>query len=266
MSLASALLAATVLSLPVSTAATRLRALRPRSAGGARRPRRIVPALLGGLLGLPLLGPGGALAGAVMGAALRRAADRRRADRHAATTCAELADAVRRMTDELTAGGQPAAVLGGVEGDGPLARELLTGAATAARLGDGIPAALRRAGRADTGTGVAADLDRLATAWALAERHGVPLADLLGRVHADLRWRIRFAATVRAQLSGPAATAAVLTALPAVGIGLGQLIGADPFGVLRGGLLGQLLLVVGLALIGAGRVWSGHILRSAVPR
>jgi hypothetical protein len=67
-----------------------------------------------------------------------------------------------------------------------------------------VPAALRRAatGRAD----VAADLERIAGAWSLAERHGVPLADLLAKVHDDVRWRIRFAATVRAQLAGPAAT------------------------------------------------------------
>ncbi len=109
--------------------------------------------------------------------------------------------------------------------------------------------------------GISADIERIAAAWALAERHGIPLADLLGRAHEDIRWRVRFAATVRAQLAGPRATAAVLTALPLLGLGLGQLIGADPIGVLRGGLLGQVLLVVGVALIAAGSAWSERILR-----
>ena len=103
-------------------------------------------------------------------------------------------------------------------------------------------------------------------AWSLAERHGIPLADLLAGVHDDIRWRVRFGAGVRAELAGPRATAGVLTALPALGVGLGQLMGADPIGVLRGGVLGQALLVVGVGLIGAGRAWTEQILRRAVPR
>ena len=49
-------------------------------------------------------------------------------------------------------------------------------------------------------------------------------------------------------------------------MGLGQLLGADPIGVLRGGPLGQVLLVVGLGLVAAGRAWTEQILRRAVPR
>ena len=41
---------------------------------------------------------------------------------------------------------------------------------------------------------------------------------------------------------------------------------ADPVGVLRGGLLGQALLVTGVALAAAGVAWSEQILRAAVPR
>jgi tight adherence protein B len=57
----------------------------------------------------------------------------------------------------------------------------------------------------------------------------------------------------------------VLTALPGLGLGLGQLLGADPLGVLRGGLLGQALLVVGSGLAAAGLAWSERIVRAAVP-
>ena len=127
-----------------------------------------------------------------------------------------------------------------------------------------MPAALRRAvaQRPD----VAADVERVAGAWALSERHGIPLADLLTGAQEDIRWGLRFGGTVRAQLAGPRATATVLTVLPVVGLGLGQLLGADPVAVLRGGVLGQLLLVVGVALAAAGSAWTDHILRSAVPR
>lgn len=224
----------------------------------------MTPVLAAGGLGLLLAGPAGAVAGALVAQTVRARRRGQRQEAAAAATAAELADAVRRMTDELRTGSHPATALDGVAADGQLAREVLARAAVAARLGDGVAAALRRdAGRRPE---VAQDVERIATAWSLAERHGIPLADLLDRAHADIRWRARFGATVRAQLAGPRATATVLTVLPLLGLGLGQLIGADPLGVLRSGLLGQALLVIGVGLATAGMAWSDHILRAAVPR
>jgi tight adherence protein B len=194
---------------------------------------------------------------------VRRRQARRRAAGAAAAAAAQLADAVSRITEELRAGSHPAAALAGVRADGPLARGILTPAAAAARLGDNVAAALRRG--AVERPGISADVERIAVAWSLAERHGIPLAELLGSAHHDIRWRVRFGATVRAQLAGPRTTAHVLTALPLLGLGLGQVVGADPVAVLRGGVLGQVLLVVGVALVAAGSAWSEHILRSAVP-
>jgi tight adherence protein B len=292
--LACATLAVAIACLPGSTARARLGVLAPRPRPRPRWPRAVAPALLGGLAGLLLMGPGGAVAGALAVGTLRRGRLRRRVAAAAIATSDQLADALRRMTDELRAGSHPVAVLAGVAADGPLARGLLGGAATAAALGVGVPTALRHAaagvgldgagldgagpggaggspvaGATDRGSGsgqVRADIERIAVAWALAERHGIPLAELLARAHEDIRWRVRFGATVRAQLAGPRATAAILTALPALGLGLGQLIGADPIGVLRGGALGQLLLVAGIGLAAAGMAWSERILRSAVPQ
>jgi tight adherence protein B len=262
---ACAVLAAAVACLPPPPAVARFAALWP----GAR-PYRIRwpglagPVLVGGLGGAVLAGVGGAVAGAVAALVVRRRRAVRRAAHDRATAAEQLAAAVARITDELRAGSHPAAALAGIDADGPHARSVLAPAAVAARLGDGIVPALRRggAGRPE----ISADVERIATAWALAERHGIPLADLLGRAHEDIRWRVRFAATVRAQLAGPRATAGVLTMLPVLGIGLGQLIGADPLGVLRGGPLGQVLLVIGVALLAAGSAWSERIIGSAVPR
>jgi tight adherence protein B len=126
-----------------------------------------------------------------------------------------------------------------------------------------VPAAL--VAQAERQRGVGGELRRVAAAWALAERHGVPLAELLAAVHTDLRWRVAHAGRVRAQLAGPRATAAVLTALPVLGILLGELVGAGPLAVLRSGALGQLLVVVGVGLTLAGAAWAGQILRRAVP-
>lgn len=259
-------LAAAVACAPAPRGTLRFTALWPAPPGRRTSwPVVVGPAVIGGLLGLAAAGFGGALAGALVALAVRHRRDRHREARHSAIAAEQLAAAVARIAEELRTGSHPAAALGGGDADGPLARAVLAPAAVAARLGDGIAPALRSGGAGQQGI-VTADVERIATAWALAERHGIPLADLLGRAHEDIRWRVRFGATVRAQLAGPRATAAVLTALPLFGIGLGQLIGADPTGVLRSGLLGQSLLVVGVALMAAGSAWSERILAAAVPR
>jgi tight adherence protein B len=231
-------------------------------------PRRTLPVVaaagLGAVLGLLALGAAGAVAGAAVAAAWHRRRCRARLDRSAASAATELADALGRITEELRAGAHPAAALAGVRADGPLARAALGPAATAAALGDGVAAALTSEARRRPD--LARELHRVAGAWALADRHGVPLADLLAGVHADVRWRVSYAGRVRAQLAGPRATAGVLTALPVLGLALGELVGAGPLDVLRSGLLGQLLVLVGVGLAVAGAAWTGRILQTAVPR
>jgi len=265
--LACLALALAVLCAPAAPAAGRWGGIWPDPRRHRRSPTpltRVAPALLGGIAGLVAVGPGGAVAGAAAVALVRRRRAQQLADAAAAAGAAELAEALRRLTDELRAGAHPADALDGVTGDGPRARAVLAPAAVAARLGDGVPGALERAAAAHPGE--ARDLVRVARAWALADRHGVPLADLLGNVGDELRWRVRFGAQVRALLAGPRATAGVLTALPALGLGFGALVGADPVGVLRDGLVGQSLLVLGTALTAVGVVWTERILHSAVPR
>jgi tight adherence protein B len=262
-SVALLMLVSAMACVPYRTAAARLTALWPVARSRNRRPWRSGgPVLTGAVTGLLTAGPGGALAGALLAVTVARAHGGRAARVAAAAGATELADALQRITDELRAGSHPAVALAGVTADGPVAARLLTPAATAARLGDDVPAALRRV----QDTAVTTELARTAAAWSLAERHGVPLADVLAGVHDDIRWRVRFGASVQAMLAGPRATAGVLTALPGLGVALGQLLGADPIGVLRGGPLGQVLLVVGLGLVAAGRAWTDQILRRAVPR
>ncbi|MGV9712682.1 type II secretion system F family protein [Gordonia sp. NPDC003424] len=106
--------------------------------------------------------------------------------------------------------------------------------------------------------------DRVARAWELADRHGLPLVDLLEAVRADLHARRRFADRTRASLAGPRATAAVLAGLPLLGIVLGQLMGAHPIAVLLGGGWGGMLLIVGTFLTATGLLWSDRIVDRAV--
>ncbi|WP_345383188.1 type II secretion system F family protein [Pseudonocardia yuanmonensis] len=262
-----ALLAAAVVCAPGSSARRRLRLLIPTPAGRARAvpPLRLLVVLAGAGLGLVLGGPAGAVAGAVAAEVMRRRRTRARERAAAVAAAGELAEAVSRIVEELRTGAHPAAALDGARSDGPLAAEALAPAAAAARLGDDVPAALRR-GAGERSDLVATELRRLAGAWSLADRHGAPLADLLSGTLADLRWRLAFEARVRARLAGPRATAGVLTALPLLGLGLGHLLGADPLGVLRDGILGQALLLVGSGLLLAGLLWSDRIATGPVTR
>jgi tight adherence protein B len=60
-------------------------------------------------------------------------------------------------------------------------------------------------------------------------------------------------------MTGARTTAAVLAGLPLLGVGLGQLIGADPVTFLLSGGVGGWLLVIGVALACGGLLWSDHI-------
>ncbi|GEL18247.1 hypothetical protein PA7_20840 [Pseudonocardia asaccharolytica DSM 44247 = NBRC 16224] len=261
------LLAAALLCAPAAPARGRLRSVAgPIWAVGrqlVRAPGRVWLLTAGAGLGALVAGFGGALAGMMVVGVWGHRRSRRRHEAAVEAAGGELADALARMTDELRAGAHPAATLAGIDADGPQARAVLAPAASAAQLGEAVPAALARPGGH---AALTADVERIAAAWALADRHGVPLADLLGGVQDDLRWRIAFGKRVRAELAGPRATAAVLTGLPALGLGLGQLLGAEPLAVLRTGVLGPALLIIGIGLTAVGVLWSEQILRSAVPR
>lgn len=259
-------LAAAVLAWPAGTARARLRPDgRWRRVVGrwAMPARSLAPAVLAaGLAGAVLIGPGGAVAGAAVAgtAGSRWRARRNRRDRTVATT--GLADALGMLVSELRAGAHPATAAEAAAADAPPgAAGALATAAAAARLGGDVPAVLR----AHDAPALRPWLDRLADAWGLADRHGVPLADLIEAVRVDVEHRTRFAAEVDARLAGPRATAAVLAGLPLLGLALGQAIGADPVRVLAGTTAGQGLLVVGTGLACAGVLWSARIVAAAVP-
>ncbi|WP_051581552.1 type II secretion system F family protein [Pseudonocardia acaciae] len=255
----------------------RLAAVLPTDEGGARswargllhrsaRVRTSAPLQLTAtaLLGLALAGPAGALAGSMLGGLWlhrRRVAARRRRTEAELTA---LVDALGVMTTELRAGAHPANAAADAATSGTAAvHRVLASVATGARLGADVPALLGRYATAEPD--LPGELERLAGAWALAERHGVALAELLDAVRADLDARIRLTGQVTAQLAGPKASAAVLAGLPLLGIALGQGIGANPWHVLTATPVGQLLLVVGTALVCAGVTWSGRIMSKAVP-
>src|SRR5699024_11252590 len=100
---------------------------------------------------------------------------------------------------------------------------------------------------------------RIAAVWAVAERRGIALADLLDAARRDLQVRASFRRRREAGLSGARSTAMVLAALPVLGIGFGCLMGAHPLQVLCDGGLGGLVLVCGVLLDCAGLAWAERI-------
>ena len=125
-----------------------------------------------------------------------------------------------------------------------------------AGLGADVAAGLR--GVADQST-VPFYWERIAVCWRLASDHGLAMSTLMRAAQRDIVDRQRFSGQVHAGLAGARATAAILAGLPALGILLGQLIGAHPVRFLLGGGVGSWLLLIGAGLTWAGVAWSDRI-------
>lgn len=270
--LALLLLAAAALVWPDSRAAGRLRAaLRedvPHSAGFGRPAwLGVVPAgvVFGAVLGVLLAGAAGLLAGGALawsGVRYWRSQQRTRQQWERATAWAA---GVRLLVAELRAGAHPAAAAEGAAGDSaPEVARMLRSMAATARLGGDVVATLSAQAGSRSQAGSRTPTARMARAWALAERHGVALAELLDSVRRDVEHRATFAREVDAKMAGPRATAAVLAGLPVLGILLGESAGAAPLRVLTGETAGQVLLVAGTGLLCAGTVWTSRLTRTAV--
>ena len=132
----------------------------------------------------------------------------------------------------------------------------LRGVAARARLGVDVAAGLRAAAVRST---VPAHWVRLAVCWELAHRHGLAIAVLMRTAHREFVERERFESRFAAGMAGARTTALVLAGLPVLGIGLGQLVDANPVQFLLSGGLGGVLLVVGSLLACVGLLWSDRI-------
>jgi tight adherence protein B len=265
--LALVLTAGATLAWPPARAVGRLRALGPTAGRGHRalsaRVPVAVPVVAGLLLAVLVAGIGGAVASVVLGAVLLRARRARRRERARSETTAGLAEGLAAFAAELRAGHPPASAAAAAGRDArPGCRGALTLIEATTRLGGDVPGALRDHAGTDPLAGP--HLVRLADAWSLADRHGIGLAGLAEAVAEDLRARSRFAGRLAAQLAGPRTTAAVLAALPGIGLVLGELVGAHPFRVLTGTGVGQGLLVVGSVLVAAGLEWSARLTAGVV--
>lgn len=235
---------------------------------GTRMPRRVPvrwllrgAAGVGGVLALGL-GSGSLIAAMLVVATATVRMRRARRGRRHSTECGYLLDALSAVIAELRVGAHPsaAAAVAAREAAGIAAQAFAVGAARSRLGGSGADGLLR------PHTVIAAELVRVADAWRVAERHGLALAELLAAARADLAARIKFRHRTEAALAGARATAAILAVLPVLGIGLGQLMGAQPLRVLLFSSIGTYLLPLGAGLACAGLLWADEITRRVVPR
>lgn len=187
--------------------------------------------------------------------ALRRR--RRRVRCRGAAEARALEDALDALVGELRVGAHPVAAFDAAAGEADDAvAGSLRAVAARARLGADVTAGLQSVAHTSAAPG---HWLRIAVYWQLAETHGLAIATLMGTAQRDIAERQRFAAQVDAGMAGARTTATVLAVLPALGLGLGQLIGADPVRFLVSGGWGGWLLVVGIGLSCAGLLWSDRI-------
>ncbi|MEV0250100.1 type II secretion system F family protein [Nocardia sp. NPDC050712] len=224
-------------------------------------PRMLFPLLAGGALAAVLLAGIGPLSAAAMvsGTVVLRTR-RARQERDRTAESAHLLDALDAVIGELRVGAHPssAAEAAARESQG-LAAQAFTTSAARSRLGGSGAAGLLYPDCAIT-----SELARVATAWQVAEQHGLALAELLAAARADLLCRNRFRSRTAAALAGPRATATVLAYLPLLGLALGHLMDADPLQTLFTTPAGALLLPLGTALACTGLLWSDAITRKVL--
>ncbi|QGK71964.1 secretion system protein [Allosaccharopolyspora coralli] len=254
-------LAAAVALWPPTGAARRLpRRTAKRLSFSRLRPGRVVAIPGAAAIGWLAAGLGGLLAAVLAIVLGQRVVVAHRKRRASGDQLASLAAALRVVVAELRAGGHPAAAADGAAEDAaPEIADVLRKMAATVRLGGSVADAAR-----DTSGPLARAWARVARAWALAERHGLALADLLDSVRRDLDHRTAVHRDVESRMAGPRATAGVLAVLPVLGIALGEASGAGAVAVLREHVLGQVLLVAGVALLGAGLLWTARITGTAV--
>jgi tight adherence protein B len=259
------LLAAAVLCWPGSGAAHRLCRLPRRRAVLTRRRVRALArvaappvVMVAGFVTAGLGGACAATATAVFGTRYWRS--RRRMRRRLADATA-FARGVRLLVAELRVGAHPVTATEGAADDAPpqlgtFFRDLagttrLDGDVTTV-MHDHFPTELRAPAR------------RLLRAWALAQRHGVALAELLDAVRRDVEYEAAHLRESEAKMAGPRATAAVLSGLPVLGLILGESVGARPLAVLTATSFGQVLLVLGVGLLCAGFFWTMRLTDAGV--
>lgn len=226
------------------------------------RPGAVAVLTTATVTGWLIAGIGGAVAAALLAETVRRQLRVRAERRRLLTALDGLAEALRSFVAGLRTGAHPATAAESAAEDAPPdTAPTMRAIAAAARLDGDIATVLNTA----RSPALKASLIRVVTAWHLAHRHGLPLAEVLDAVRRDLEQRTRFTRQVLARMTGPQSSALALSCLPALGVALGEASGAEPLRFLASGV-GQVLLITGVALLCVGATWAGRITNHVVVR
>jgi tight adherence protein B len=238
-----------------------------RLVGATRRTRRRVrPRIPAPVVGLACCGAGAAagwtlggpaigLAALVAAATLAMVVSAARARRRAARRRRDLLTAVRLVVAELAAGSRPGAALEAAAAVTAEHAATFAAAAGVADAGGDVAAVLR--------SSHSGDLEPLAHAWRVGAIAGAPMADVLGRVAAELVDQDCQQRAVAVALAGPQSSSALLAGLPVVGIALGAAMGARPLAFLLGAPGGRALCCAGVLLDAAGVIWTQRLVQRA---
>lgn len=104
--------------------------------------------------------------------------------------------------------------------------------------------------------------NRLAWCFAICEQSGAALADLLDTLAEEQESAADLHRALHAALAGPRATSRLLTILPGIGLGLGQLLGINPFVILTMNPVGRIALLCGVILWLVNKLWCAQMLRA----
>jgi tight adherence protein B len=124
-------------------------------------------------------------------------------------------------------------------------------AATAAAGGGDVASALVAAGRRPG----ARPLEAVGQAWAVSESCGAPLVSTLERVREAVREEREIERELAAGVAPARATAALMVAMPPLGLGLGSGLGVDPLRVVLTTVPGALCVAAGAGFALVGMRW-----------
>uniref|UniRef100_UPI003B3BC391 type II secretion system F family protein n=1 Tax=Nakamurella sp. TaxID=1869182 RepID=UPI003B3BC391 len=232
----------------------RRRGVRPR--GSPARLVVVLVAAVGVPAALVLAGPAAAPAAAMLGGTGYLLGRRLVAERRRRRALPEVLRGLRALTRELRAGADPVTAVDGAARAGHGAgAEVLGRLLVVMRAGSG-------AGPVDaTAEGGPAGrvLDALCSGWVLSREHGVAFGRVVSGIADQLSDEVAAEQERMSQLAGPRMSGYVMAGLPLMGLLLGAGMGVDPVQVLTGSEAGRLLLLVGVALMCGGLLWSARI-------
>lgn len=129
--------------------------------------------------------------------------------------------------------------------------------------GDVPPALVRLAQHCAREPDAAAAVRTVVAATRLTQTLGAPLAEVLDRCASSLTEAEQARDARRVALAGPRSTARILAVLPLLGLLLGAGLGAEPLRVATDGGWGSAAMLLGLALVVAGRRWVRLLVTAA---